>query len=193
MLYPAPHDPSDPLSGKSSMPKPTASLFSEPAFQDDYDDLIEQARSYAQARDYDHAYDLIQDAVQQAPDRPEGLTLLGKITECLGDRLQALKFYRAALALDPTHAPAQQNLERATTHPHYRPCFVKDLFDLQRHRMAWGLFLGLCLNLAIAPTVLAMTDGGIERGTAYAIGLLGIVTLGLAVYLFAVILQPERF
>jgi len=67
---------------------------------------------------------------------------------------------------------------------------MKDLFDLQRHRMAWGLFLGLCLNLAIAPTV---PDGAIERGTAYAIGLLGIVTLGLAVYLFAVILQPERF
>jgi len=123
MLHSTSNNPSDPLSGPSFTPKSTASLFSEPAFQDDYDDLIEQARSYAQARDYDRAYDLIQDAVQQAPDRPEGLTLLGKITECLGDRLQALKFYRAALALDPTHAPAQQNLERATIHPNFRPCF----------------------------------------------------------------------
>jgi K+-transporting ATPase KdpF subunit len=62
-----------------------------------------------------------------------------------------------------------------------------------RQRLPVWILLGLCLNLAIAPAVLATTNGTIERSTAYAIGLLGIVTLGLAIYLFAVIFQPERF
>lgn len=55
------------------------------------------------------------------------------------------------------------------------------------------IFLGLCLNLIIAPAVLAASNGNLDRVNAYAIGLLGLVTLALAVYLFAVILQPERF
>ena len=63
----------------------------------------------------------------------------------------------------------------------------------RRKRLPVGLLLGLCLNLAIAPAVLAATSGTIERSTAYAIGLLGIVTLGLAIYLVVVIFQPERF
>jgi len=63
----------------------------------------------------------------------------------------------------------------------------------RKHRHPIWILLALCLNLAIAPAVLAATQGTVDRGTAYAIGLLGMVTLGLAIYLFAVILQPERF
>ncbi len=55
------------------------------------------------------------------------------------------------------------------------------------------IFLGLCFNLVIAPMVLATNNSNLTRGNAYAIGLLGIVTLGLVVYLFVVIFQPERF
>jgi K+-transporting ATPase KdpF subunit len=55
------------------------------------------------------------------------------------------------------------------------------------------LFFALLLNLVIAPAVLAATGGTISRLNAYAIGLLGLVTLGLAVYLMMVMLQPERF
>ena len=55
------------------------------------------------------------------------------------------------------------------------------------------LFLLLCLNLLIAPAVDAATGPEITRKAAYALGLLGIVIVGLAIYLFAVILQPERF
>jgi K+-transporting ATPase KdpF subunit len=49
------------------------------------------------------------------------------------------------------------------------------------------------LNLVIAPAVFAATGDEITRKAAYALGILGIVTLGVAIYLFAVILQPERF
>ena len=55
------------------------------------------------------------------------------------------------------------------------------------------LFLALCLNLVIAPAVNAASGGTISRPQAYAIGLLGLVTLGLAIYLMMVMLQPERF
>lgn len=56
-----------------------------------------------------------------------------------------------------------------------------------------GLFLLMCLNLAVAPAVWAAAGGDIERRAAWAIGLLGILTMGLSVYLFLVIFQPERF
>lgn len=62
----------------------------------------------------------------------------------------------------------------------------------RRHRFAVGLFVALYLNLAIAPALYATTQS-LERGNAYALGLLGIVVTGLAVYLTVVILQPERF
>ncbi|NJO93230.1 MAG: K(+)-transporting ATPase subunit F [Hydrococcus sp. RM1_1_31] len=67
------------------------------------------------------------------------------------------------------------------------------LSEGRRRKYPLWLFLGLCANLIVAPAVLAASDGNIDRTNAYAIGLLGIVTLALAVYLFAVILQPERF
>lgn len=55
------------------------------------------------------------------------------------------------------------------------------------------LFIALCLNLIVAPAVLAASGGTISRVNAYAIGLLGLVTVGLAIYLMMVMLQPERF
>ncbi len=50
-----------------------------------------------------------------------------------------------------------------------------------------------CLNLAIAPAVYAAGEGHLSRSAAYALGLLGIVVVGLAIYLGLVIAKPERF
>ncbi|MFH7244176.1 MAG: potassium-transporting ATPase subunit F [Spirulina sp.] len=55
------------------------------------------------------------------------------------------------------------------------------------------LLLGLLINALIAPALHATTGPDISRGTAYALGLLGLVVVGLAVYLAAVIVQPEKF
>lgn len=63
----------------------------------------------------------------------------------------------------------------------------------RRNPLPIQLFLLLCLNLLIAPAVNAATGPEITHKAAYGLGLLGIVTVGLAIYLFAVILQPERF
>lgn len=64
--------------------------------------------------------------------------------------------------------------------------------EWRRQKFPLWIFLGLCLNLFVAPAVYAATPD-IERTTAYALGVLGLVTVGLGIYLFAVILQPERF
>lgn len=79
----------------------------------DYDGLITLAQQAAQRCDFDQARQLIGEALKLAPERPEGLTLLGQITEHLGDCLEALKLYRAAYSLDPAYQPAQKNLDRA--------------------------------------------------------------------------------
>ena len=53
-----------------------------------------------------------QKAVFLNPNRPEALNLLGGISETTGNRLEAYKYYQAALAHDPAYLPAQLNLER---------------------------------------------------------------------------------
>ncbi len=63
----------------------------------------------------------------------------------------------------------------------------------KRNPLPIQLFLLLCLNLVIAPAVNAATGEEITRKAAYALGILGLVMLGLVIYLFAVIFQPERF
>ncbi len=67
------------------------------------------------------------------------------------------------------------------------------LRDELRRPLPLRLFLALCFNLILAPAVLAATDGAISRVNAYALGILALVTVALAIYLFAVMLQPERF
>ncbi|HEY9653675.1 MAG TPA: K(+)-transporting ATPase subunit F [Coleofasciculaceae cyanobacterium] len=63
----------------------------------------------------------------------------------------------------------------------------------KRNPLPIGIFLVMCLNLVIAPAVYASAGETITQKTAWAIGILALVILSLAVYLFAVILQPERF
>lgn len=63
----------------------------------------------------------------------------------------------------------------------------------RRQQLPLGIFLMLCLNLVVAPAVYAAVGGQLERRHAYAVGVLSLVTLGLCVYLFVVVFQPERF
>ena len=64
--------------------------------------------------------------------------------------------------------------------------------QLRRRPLPAQLFLLLCLNLIIAPAVYA-ASAEISKGQAWAIALLGVVTLALSTYLIVVIFQPERF
>lgn len=66
-------------------------------------------------------------------------------------------------------------------------------FEWRRQKLPLTIFLLLCLNLVIAPAVYATADGTLERRHAYAIAVLGLVTLGLVIYLFDVVFRPERY
>jgi K+-transporting ATPase KdpF subunit len=75
---------------------------------------------------------------------------------------------------------------------------IKQLVVLGRshyrlHPLPLPLFLLMMVNLAIAPAVMAATGPDLTRKAAYALVALGLVVLGLTVYLFVVIFQPERF
>ena len=64
---------------------------------------------------------------------------------------------------------------------------------ISKHSFAISLFLALCLNTLFASTIYGTTGAAIARNTAYAIGILLLVTVSLSIYLFTVIFQPERF
>ncbi len=55
------------------------------------------------------------------------------------------------------------------------------------------LFLAICFNLVVAPVVHAATSSEFSRSQAWSLGLLGLGTVALAVYLFFVMFVPEKF
>ena len=63
----------------------------------------------------------------------------------------------------------------------------------QRSKLPRLLAIGLVFNLMLAPAVAAATGNALSRSQAYALGLLGVGTIALSVYLFVVMFQPERF
>jgi K+-transporting ATPase KdpF subunit len=62
----------------------------------------------------------------------------------------------------------------------------------RRHPIPVQLFLVMCFNLIIAPAVYA-ADESLTKKAAWGLSMLGLVIVGLAIYLFVVIFQPERF
>jgi K+-transporting ATPase KdpF subunit len=91
----------------------------------------------------------------------------------------------------PTRRLYENNSAKALTTNQFD--FISFIWsEWRRQKFPLWIFLGLCLNLIVAPAVYAATPN-IERTTAYALGVLGLVTLGLGIYLFTVILQPEHF
>ena len=78
------------------------------------------------------------------------------------------------------------------------PRDVQEIIELgkmlwQRHPIPVQLFLVMCFILIIAPAVYATTDESLTKKSAWGLSLLGLVVVGLAVYLIVVIFQPERF
>jgi hypothetical protein len=62
-----------------------------------------------------------------------------------------------------------------------------------RQRLPLVIFVGLCLNVLVAPCVYAATQANLEPRYAYALGGLGLVTLAIIIYLFDVVFRPERY
>jgi len=81
----------------------------------DYGASIELAKKSIGNRHFDAAIEHTRKAIFLDPARPEAFNLLGALTEIQGDSEEAQKNYRAALALDPSYAPAIKNLARSTS------------------------------------------------------------------------------
>lgn len=80
----------------------------------DYESCIELAKKMINKKKFDRAENYLDSALAKDPSTPEPFNLLGVILEMKGETTEALKKYRAALALDPSYKPAEQNIERAT-------------------------------------------------------------------------------
>jgi len=91
-----------------------------------YDDYLAIAKQRIIEGYFEVAGVYAQKALFLKPDRPEALNLLGGISESTGNRLEAEKYYRAALIHDSAYAPAQSNLKRITTQPYTQKGIVWD-------------------------------------------------------------------
>jgi DNA-binding response OmpR family regulator len=81
----------------------------------DYYTMIELAKRHITDRRFSAARDQVRSAIAADPGHPEAYNLLGALFEIKGDGLEAQKFYRAALDINPTYKPARANLERVTS------------------------------------------------------------------------------
>ncbi len=81
----------------------------------DYPSLIQLAKRHITDRSFANARETVRKAISTDPAHPEAYNLLGALLEIKGDGLDAQKFYRAALDIDPTFKPAQMNLDRTTS------------------------------------------------------------------------------
>ncbi len=74
---------------------------------------------------------------------------------------------------------------------------VEDLLSiatkLSSRKLTRYVLWSSAINLVLAPVVYAAAGGTISREQSYALSLLGVVTIALSIYLFAVIFQPEKF
>ncbi|AMV70942.1 hypothetical protein JCM30471_27620 [Desulfuromonas carbonis] len=78
----------------------------------DYDSCIALAKKCVSERRFDAAIEHARRAIGADPSRPEAFNLLGAFSEVQRVPLEAQKYYRAALELDPAFAPARHNLTR---------------------------------------------------------------------------------
>lgn len=77
-----------------------------------YEEHLKLARKRIGEQKLDAAREHVRLAISMDEGRPDAFNLLGALLELRGDWLDALKQYRAALALDPTYRPADENQRR---------------------------------------------------------------------------------
>ncbi|MBG0790245.1 MAG: response regulator [Desulfovibrionaceae bacterium] len=87
----------------------------------EYGALIELAKRHITDDMFEDARAAVKKAIAEDPGHPEAYNLLGALFEIDGDHLEAVKFYHAAMDIDPTFKTAGSNLERITSWRKYGP------------------------------------------------------------------------
>lgn len=77
-----------------------------------FKDLTEYAKKCILNEEYEKAECFLKIAVSKEVQSPETYNLLGVLAEAFTNISKAQKYYRAALAFDPSYIPAQMNLQR---------------------------------------------------------------------------------
>jgi DNA-binding NtrC family response regulator len=80
----------------------------------DYQSCLELAKRCVSDRHFEAAAEHVKKAISMDSSRPEAFNFLGALYEIQGNKTEGQKNYRAALSLDPTYKPAQDNLSRST-------------------------------------------------------------------------------
>jgi len=80
----------------------------------DYESCLELAKRCVADIHFDAAAEHMKKAISIDSSRAEAFNFLGALCEVQGDKLEGQKNYHAALSLDPTYKPAQNNLSRST-------------------------------------------------------------------------------
>lgn len=81
-----------------------------------YEALIAIAKRHITDGRFEDARRITRKAIATDPAQPEAYNLLGALVEMQGDLIEAQKFYRAALDIDPSYKPAWANLGRTASH-----------------------------------------------------------------------------
>lgn len=79
-----------------------------------YESCLELAKKCVTETHFQAAAEHVKKAISIDSSRAAAFNFLGAIYEVRGDKVEAQKNYRAALSLDPTYKPAQDNLSRST-------------------------------------------------------------------------------
>ncbi|MBR8832224.1 MAG: hypothetical protein N5P05_000714 [Chroococcopsis gigantea SAG 12.99] len=66
-------------------------------------------------------------------------------------------------------------------------------YEWRRQKIPLYLFILLSFNLLVAPVVYGATGNELSRSQAWTLGLLGLATVALSIYLFFVMFAPEKF
>jgi Flp pilus assembly protein TadD len=80
---------------------------------DEFKSLLERAKKCIEEGRFGEAEAYLRSATALDISSPQPHNLYGVLLERSGDRLRALRHYRAATDLDPTYMPAKNNLFRA--------------------------------------------------------------------------------
>lgn len=79
-----------------------------------FEDIVNLAKAEINKKDFNDAIELLKKASSIQSEKPEPFNLMGVIYELKNNQAKAMKMYRAALALDPSYQPANDNLQRAS-------------------------------------------------------------------------------
>lgn len=79
-----------------------------------FNDILNLSKAEINKHNFNNAVELLKKATSIDSEKPEPFNLLGVIYELQNKHSEAMKMYRAALALDPTYRPASENLQRAS-------------------------------------------------------------------------------